>query len=105
MLDSYMVGRWRSDRGKDRGSFFWSDGWMLGQGQSQGKFFLVGRRTDGSFYFALEPPQAVPIPSPCKKISLATVLKQVLDLSCSYFCVLKETYQFFSIAHMRLIGH
>ena len=43
----------RSDRGKSRGSFFWSDGGKffgrlevgrrtVGQGQSQGKFFLVG---------------------------------------------------------------
>ena len=50
-----------SDRGKVRGSFFWSDGQTVGQGQSQGKFFLVGwsdggRRKDRSFYLALEPP-------------------------------------------------
>ena len=46
---------------KSQGKCFWSDGRTVGQGQSQGKFFLVGRsgggrRTDGSFYFALEPP-------------------------------------------------
>ena len=35
----FLVGR--SDRGKVRGSFFWFDG---------------GRRKEGSFYFALEPP-------------------------------------------------
>ena len=46
---------------KVKGSVF---GWTVGQGQSQGKFFwsdgrTVGRRTDGSFYFALEPPLTV----------------------------------------------
>ena len=48
MLDRGKVGEvffgrtvGRSDRGQVRGSFFWSDG---------------GRRKDGSFYFALEPP-------------------------------------------------
>ena len=46
---------------KSQGKFFWSDGRTVGQGQSQGNFFLVGRsdggwQPDGSFYFALEPP-------------------------------------------------
>ena len=54
-----MVGRRRSDRGKVSGSFFWSDGrteitW------SDGRTADGGRRTDGSFYFALEPPPFVP---------------------------------------------
>ena len=37
-----------SDRGKVRGSFFWLDSRAVGQGQSQGKFFLVGR-SDGDY--------------------------------------------------------
>ena len=39
---------------KKSGEFFF--GRTVGQGQSQGKFFVVRQRTDGSFYFALEPP-------------------------------------------------
>ena len=45
--DGRTVGR--LDRGKVRGSFFWSDGPTVGRSDG-------GRRTDGSFYFALESP-------------------------------------------------
>ena len=56
---------------KSQGKFFWSGGRTVGQGQSQGKFFLLdgwtvrlsdgGRRMDGSFYLALEPPNNLSI--------------------------------------------
>ena len=53
----FLVGR--SDRGKVRGSFFWSNGRTVAKSGEVFFGWMVGRsdgRTDGSFYFALETP-------------------------------------------------
>ena len=50
MSDSYVIGRWRSDRGKVRGSFFGPDGRTVGQSDGRTVGRWTGAKTGEVFF-------------------------------------------------------